>query len=691
MPDWFYRTVTRPVLFRVPATAARSFALGFLGVLARLPLGPSLIDLLGHMRADTRLRCSHLGLTFPTPVGLGPYLDTDAVALPALARFGFGFLEVGPVTLHPSPEGVPVARHPDREALCFSDSLSSAGLKTLGPRIAEASRLGLPVIARLGSAHGVVPTFATEECAKMIADLAPHVRLFSLATLRTAVAEGWTEEDWKVHLRGVVRAARQQLKACSVLLCVPADADDARSRAFIEAARAAGVGGFVVDGGIPLPDDTGEGRLLVGTPAREVALRTVGWLRQHCGEDAVIIASGGVHELEHALGLRAAGADLVQVDSGLVYTGPGLPKRINEALLYLACRQEAENAASDTPEDESLPQERSGEMAWFWTTLMGAGMLAGSVLALGIAATRIVLPYDEQFVGMTRAQLAAVNPRLLPFMAHDRISLAGTMIAVGVLYLGLSWFGIRRGLHWARQAVFASAFTGFASFFLFLGFGYLDPFHAFVTTCLLQLLLLGVHSKLGTYTPALQDDAPALRGGRAWHWSLWGQLLLILHSVALLGAGLVISVIGVTRVFVPEDLHFMHTTADALRAANPQLVPLVAHDRATLGGMLLSSGLAFLLPALWGYRNGARWLWWTFLVAGLSAYAAALGVHLSVGYTDAHHLVPAFAGLTLFLAALGLSYPYLCRKDAANEVAWERFLSKHTGEENRPEAGNREP
>ena len=41
--------------------------------------------------------------------------------------------------------------------------------------------------------------------------------------------------------------------------------------------------------------------------------------------------------------------------------------------------------------------------------------------------------------------------------------------------------GIRSGLHWAQKSVFLSAFTGFASFFLFLGFGYLDTFHAFVT------------------------------------------------------------------------------------------------------------------------------------------------------------------------------------------------------------------
>ena len=89
--------------------------------------------------------------------------------------------------------------------------------------------------------------------------------------------------------------------------------------------------------------------------------------------------------------MRAAGADLVQVDSGLVYTGPGLPKRINDAL---PLRGHAERAAPSA--------DRAPELTWFWTALMGAGMLFGSLLALVIAATQVVLPYDEAFVGMSR-------------------------------------------------------------------------------------------------------------------------------------------------------------------------------------------------------------------------------------------------------------------------------------------------
>jgi dihydroorotate dehydrogenase len=257
---------------------------------------------------------------------------------------------------------------------------------------------------------------------------------------------------------------------------------------------------------------------------------------------------------------------------------------------------------------------------------------------------------------MSRERLSAVNERLLHFMAHDRLSLAGTMVAVGVLYLMLSLKGIRRGAHWAAVAVLTSASAGFFSFFLFLGFGYFDPFHAFVSAILFQLLLLAFYAPL----PPRRDLAPpVLVEDRAWRLGLWGQLLFIVHALGVLGAGLVISTIGATSVFVPEDLEFMGTTADVILGASPRLVPLIAHDRASLGGMLLASGLVLLLTALWGLERGARWLWWTLLGAGLPAYAAAIGVHLVVGYTSWRHLLPAFLGLGLYLLALALSRPYL--------------------------------
>jgi hypothetical protein len=337
----------------------------------------------------------------------------------------------------------------------------------------------------------------------------------------------------------------------------------------------------------------------------------------------------------------------VQIHSGLVFSGPGLPKRINEAL-----------EAAALPQHPPEPAPRAAETTWLWLLLMGVGMLVGAVLALWIASTRVVLPYDEHFVDRTREQLQAANPRLLAFLTHDRVTLAGTMISIAVLYVALAWFGMRKGLHWPRVAVLASAFCGFASFFLFLGYGYFDPFHAFVTAVLFQLLLLGLHCRL---PPRYGLPPPNLHNDWRWRLSLWGQLLLLIEAAGLIGAGLTIAGVGVTHVFVHTDLEFMGTTAEALQAVSPRLLPMIAHDRATFGGMLVSVGVVVLLIALWGFRQGQAWVWWTLLGSGLSAYVPTLLVHFAVGYTDPGHLAPAFAGLFLFLAGLALAYPYFCR------------------------------
>jgi len=275
-----------------------------------------------------------------------------------------------------------------------------------------------------------------------------------------------------------------------------------------------------------------------------------------------------------------------------------------------------------------------------------------------------VLPYDEAFCGINREQLQQINDRLLPFMSHDRVSLAGTMIAIGLLYISFSWFGSRRGEHWAKVAVLVSGGAGFFSFFLFLGFDYFDPFHGFVTAVLFQLFVQGIVGDLPAVKPSQSIDWTE---SPEWRRAQWGQLLLVIHSVGLLGAGIIICGVGISDVFVRTDLNYLQMELGTLREANPRLVPLVAHDRATLGGMLLASGLVYLLGSLWGLRRGAGWLWHAFLWSGLAAYACAIGVHFWVGYVDWHHLLPAFAGLGLLLAGLGLCRKWLMATNGIKE------------------------
>jgi hypothetical protein len=234
------------------------------------------------------------------------------------------------------------------------------------------------------------------------------------------------------------------------------------------------------------------------------------------------------------------------------------------------------------------------------------------------------------------------------------------MFSIGVLYLMLAVQGIRKGLHWAWLATVISCAVGFVSFFLFLGFGYFDPLHALVSVVLFLFFCLGLrklppqaHSKV----------APNVQNDQGWLLSQWGQFFLLIACVILIGAGLTIATVGVTNVFVPEDLAFLRTTPAMLHEANSQLIPLIAHDRAGFGGALVSNGLAILMVTLWGFRRGARWIWWMLATAGAVGSLATMSIHVMVSYTNLWHLAPVFLVAVPYTLGLALSYPYLTQKD----------------------------
>ena len=171
-------------------------------------------------------------------------------------------------------------------------------------------------------------------------------------------------------------------------------------------------------------------------------------------------------------------------------------------------------------------------------------------------------------------------------------------------------------------------------------------------------------------------ESPDLWNDGRWKANQWGQLLFVIHGAVLITAGLVISGVAMTTVFVHEDLEFMHTTAEELSGAHPQLVPLVAHDRATFGGMLIACGVATLLPALWGFRRGQAWLWWALMLAGNIAYISTVLVHWTVGYDSLKHLLPAYGGLGWLWAGGITSYWFLVARDRNLEIEWKRRLTR---------------
>src|SRR3954451_1244732 len=82
--------------------------------------------------------------------------------------------------------------------------------------------------------------------------------------------------------------------------------------------------------------------------------------------------------------------------------------------------------------------------------------------------------------------------RIVHFMIHDRISFGGSLIAIGLLYQWLATSPLRQGQAWAWWVLLVSGLVGFASFFAYLGYGYLDTWHGISTLALFPCFFVGL-------------------------------------------------------------------------------------------------------------------------------------------------------------------------------------------------------
>jgi dihydroorotate dehydrogenase len=150
-----------------------------------------------------------------------------------------------------------------------------------------------------------------------------------------------------------------------------------------------------------------------------------------------------------------------------------------------------------------------------------------------------------------------------------------------------------------------------------------------------------------------------LHNSTSWKKSQLGQSMFVISGMCLLSAGIVISTIGMNGVFVPEDLMFFSLTPEQISAFNEKLTPLIAHDRAGFGGALISEGFLLLTITLWGYKEGAKWIWWTLALGGLPGFLTGIGTHFMIGYDNHFHLSPAYLLFVFYIVGLFYSYPYL--------------------------------
>jgi hypothetical protein len=128
-------------------------------------------------------------------------------------------------------------------------------------------------------------------------------------------------------------------------------------------------------------------------------------------------------------------ATVLAMPSVLLAAGPGWFQRVIEA----------RTPTSPAPTWRDVPLNPLRWPGWLWGVLVGIGMVISGLVAAGITLGPVLLWYDRDFLGMGLEDLHAINHHLVHFLQHDRITMAGTLVATGILYTGLAWSGIRLG------------------------------------------------------------------------------------------------------------------------------------------------------------------------------------------------------------------------------------------------------
>jgi dihydroorotate dehydrogenase len=328
-----YDAILRPLLFQLPAEAAHNLALAGLRFTPRAVLraafGPT-------PRDPVRL----FGLEFPNRVGLGAGMDKNAVALRAWEAVGFGFIEAGTVTALPQP-GNPKPRcfrHPANRALVNRMGFNNAGASAVAKRLSKLKASGcwpsVPVGINIGKSKATPNEQAASDYVTSMRLLQPLGDYFTI-NVSSPNTPGLRALQEGESLAEIVRALHKVDGGKPVLVKISPDLDEAGLAEIARVASGEGLAGLIATNTTldqsSLPDDARRQGGLSGAPLSGRSTAAIEILRRHT--NLPIVASGGVMGPDDARRKIEAGANLVQIYTGFVYSGPALIRAITAALV----------------------------------------------------------------------------------------------------------------------------------------------------------------------------------------------------------------------------------------------------------------------------------------------------------------------------------------------------------------------
>jgi dihydroorotate dehydrogenase len=292
-------------------------------------------------RPDPRLAVRRLGLEFPNPVGMAAGFDKNAEVPDALLALGFGFVEVGTVTPRPQA-GNPrprIFRLTDDRAvinrLGFNNQGHAAAERRLMRRADRAGIVGINVGANKDAADRVSDYVAG------IQAFAAHAAYFTV-NISSPNTPGLRDLQARAALDDLlarVLAARDAAagRRPAVLVKIAPDVTELEMDDIADVVVRRGADGLVVSNTTLsrqgcLDPSAREAGGLSGRPLFARSTAVLAQMRQRVGRDMVLVGVGGVSSGDDAFEKIQAGADLVQLYTGLIYAGTGLPAAILRTL-----------------------------------------------------------------------------------------------------------------------------------------------------------------------------------------------------------------------------------------------------------------------------------------------------------------------------------------------------------------------
>jgi dihydroorotate dehydrogenase len=292
----------------------------------------------GAEAPDPRLSQKLLGLTFPNPLGLAAGFDKNAEAVAGALGLGFGFVETGTVTPRPQ-QGNPrprIFRLTADRAIVNRLGFNNDGFEAAARRLA-APRRGIAGV-NIGANRD-----STDRIADYVSGVGRFAPLADYLTINISSPNtpGLRDLQGETSLRALLGAVAEARSAAPrrvpILVKLAPDLEDAALPGIAAAIAETGMDGVIVSNTTIERDGLRDARAaeaggLSGPPLFRRSTAMLAKLRKLIGQDAVIVGVGGVDSAEAAWAKLAAGANLVQFYTGLVYEGPGLVRRILRGL-----------------------------------------------------------------------------------------------------------------------------------------------------------------------------------------------------------------------------------------------------------------------------------------------------------------------------------------------------------------------